>query len=93
MAEGKGTAEGVMETFWVVVILLSVPGEPILHRDWNGFRHHSYTECLKSAAVAAYQFSDQNWTATKCEWREEKRPEPCWKNRDIFDSAVKHVCR
>jgi hypothetical protein len=83
----------VMETFWVVVILLSVPGESTVKRDWSGFHYHSQQECLRSARVAAYGYRDKEWTATTCERREEKKPEPCWKDRDIFDSAVKHVCR
>jgi hypothetical protein len=57
-----------METFWVVVVLLSHPGETHVVRVPP--QHYATREaCLEHAAELAMSLVHKRWIATRCEER------------------------
>jgi hypothetical protein len=84
-----------MEYFWVVVILVGSPGQEQVVID-DGVRFQAEVQCLRRAQALALYY-EKHPISTHCEQRKERiqpaRAWPsCWKDRDVFGSAVVRPC-
>jgi hypothetical protein len=86
-----------VETFWVVLVLLSHPGETRVIRE--GFHGHHYAtqkECLGRASELAMALVRSRWIATTCEERIGKPgpPDPAYQrtNASSWHHAPAFTC-
>jgi hypothetical protein len=79
-----------MEVYWIVLFLVTKPGEtPTVSESFHGQHMATLEQCLRAAADLARD----EWTATRCEKHVKPHkplpvPQPRCPDRDIFDSLV-----